>query len=124
MGELMLQQEERGLSGSVKHDIEIKIIKGEYAAGERIPPIRKIAEIYGIGMTTATKILLEMSSDGTIYQRRGVGYFVKPYVRDNLIAKYKIKLEKMIIEAFEYADMIDADPMIIVNKINETKIKR
>ena len=41
----------------VKNDIEVKVITGYYQAGERIPPIRKIAEVYGIGINTAQKVL-------------------------------------------------------------------
>ena len=83
----MLNTEREGNSGeniytwqSVKNDLELKIIRGEYKAGERIPPVRKSAEIYNIGTSTATKTLSQLCEDGTIYQRRGVGYFVKPYV--------------------------------------------
>ena len=106
---------------SVKNDLELKIIRGEYKAGERIPPVRKIAEIYDIGTSTATKTLLQLCEDGTIYQRRGVGYFVKPYVREKLIVEHKRRLEKIILNAFDYADMIGADPMLIVNTIIKNK---
>jgi len=124
----MINQDKEGASGesvyawlTVKNDLELKIIRGEYAAGERIPPVRKIAEIYGIGTSTATKTLARLCKDGTIYQRRGVGYFVKPYVREKLITEHKMNLEKIIRNTFDYADMIDTDPMLIINKINETR---
>lgn len=120
----MLNPEREGNSGeniytwqSVKNDLELKIIRGEYKAGERIPPVRKTAEIYDIGTSTATKTLSQLCEDGTIYQRRGVGYFVKPYVREKLIAEHKRRLEKIILNAFDYADMIGADPMLIINTI-------
>ena len=106
---------------SVKNDLELKIIRGEYKAGERIPPVRKIAEIYDIGTSTATKTLSQLCEDGTIYQRRGVGCFVKPYVREKLIAKHKRQLEKIILNAFDYADMIGVDPMLIINTIMKTE---
>ena len=109
---------------AVKHDIELKIIRGYYAAGERIPPVRKIAEIYDIGTTTATKTLAQLCKDGTIYQRRGVGYFVKPYVKEGLLAAHKKNLEKVLITAFEYADLINVDPMTIINMINQSRRKK
>ena len=46
----MISNETEGINNvmypwlSVKHDLELKIIKGEYAAGERIPPVRKIEQ--------------------------------------------------------------------------------
>lgn len=124
----MINQEIEGASGesvsawlTVKNDLELKIIRREYAAGERIPPVRKIAEIYGIGTSTATKTLAQLCKEGIIHQRRGVGYFVKPYVREKLIAEHKRNLEKIIRNAFEYADMIGIDPMLIINKINKSR---
>lgn len=124
----MINQDIEGASGesvyawlTVKNDLELKIISGDYVAGERIPPVRKIAEIYGIGTSTATKTLAQLCKDGTIYQRRGVGYFVKPYVREKLIAEHKRNLEKIIRNAFDYADTIGINPMLIINRINESR---
>lgn len=124
----MLNLKREGNSGeniytwqSVKNDLELKIIRGEYKAGERIPPVRKIAEIYDIGTSTATKTLSQLCEDGTIYQRRGVGCFVKPYMREKLIEKHKRRLEKIILNAFDYADMIGVDPMLIINTIMKTE---
>ena len=124
----MLNLKREGNSGeniytwqSVKNDLELKIIRGEYKAGERIPPVRKIAEIYDIGTSTATKTLSQLCEDGTIYQRRGVGCFVKPHVREKLIEKHKRRLEKIILNAFDYADMIGVDPMLIINTIMKTE---
>lgn len=119
----MISNENEALSNvaypwlTVKNDLELKIISGEYKAGERIPPVRKIAEIYGIGSTTAAKTLAQMHKEGTIYQRRGVGYFVKPFVRDTLIAEHRHNLEKTIINAFEYADLLGVDMSVVISKI-------
>lgn len=119
----MISNENEALSNvaypwlTVKNDLELKIISGEYKAGERIPPVRKIAEIYGIGSTTAAKTLTQMHKEGTIYQRRGVGYFVKPFVRDILIAEHRHNLEKTLINAFEYADLLGVDMAVVINKI-------
>lgn len=126
----MINQDQEVMNGegyawlTVKNDLELKIIRGEYIAGERIPPVRKIAQIYGIGTSTATKTLAQLCKDGIIYQRRGVGYFVKPYVRENLILEHKRNLEKMIRNVFEYAELLNSDPMIIINKINDAKNKK
>lgn len=109
---------------NVKNDIELKIISGEFSAGDRIPPIRKIAAIYDIGTTTAAKVMERLCNDGTIYKRRGVGYFVKPYTKDRLCAEHKKNLEKIIINAFEYADVIGVDIMVIVSQIYKVKDKK
>lgn len=124
----MIEQEREGINGesfyawqTVKNDLELKIICGEYAPGERIPPVRKIAEIYNICTSTASKTLVQLCKEGTIYQRRGVGYFVKPYVRERLIAEHRRTLEKIIRNAFDYARILEVDPMLIVETINKGK---
>lgn len=98
----MINPDSESLAGStvyawlmVKHDIELRIIRDEYRAGERIPPVRKIAEIHRIGTSTATQTLAQLCEDGVIYQRRGVGYFVKPYVKDSLKTEHYRKLERI-----------------------------
>lgn len=106
---------------SVKSDIELKIISGDFSADDRIPPIRKIAVIYNIGTTTAAKVLEDLCRDGIIYKRRGIGYFVKPYIKNKLCDEHKKKLEKIIINAFEYADMLNVDVMTIINQIYQEK---
>ena len=106
---------------AIKQDIELKIICGEYVAGERIPPIRKIAEIYNIGTSTAAKTLETLSSEGTLYKKRGVGYFVKPYVKENLCKEHKKNLEKILLNALTYADIIGVDLLKLVSIIYKTR---
>lgn len=69
-------------------DIEFKIISGEYGAGYRMPSITKLSELYNIGRTTAHKILDELFDNKILIKERGVGYFVRPYVKGNLSNKH------------------------------------
>lgn len=103
----------------VKNDIEVKVITGYYQAGERIPPIRKIAEVYGIGINTAQKVLDVLCKENTIYKKRGIGYFVKPFVKEDLCNKHQMKLEKMIRDTIDYAKLINVDPTDIVVRYTE-----
>ena len=105
----------------VKADIELKILTGVYAAGERIPPIRKIAKDYNIGQTTAQKVLNVLYQEGIIEPKRGVGFFVKPYIREQLIAERKQHLERMVISAVDEAALINADLISMVEKYTEIK---
>ena len=103
----------------VKSDIEIKIITGEYAAGDRIPPIVKIAEIYKVGNTTAQKVLESLYSDGTITKQKGVGYFVKPFVRDRLLKTHEVELKKRLIEDISYGIRVGFDKIKILSITQE-----
>jgi GntR family transcriptional regulator len=93
----------------VKSDIELKILTGEYQAGERLPSIRKLAKDYGVGQSTAIKVLNSLLQEEIIETRRGVGHFVKPYIREKLIAERKRKLEATIQDACEEAVLIGVD---------------
>lgn len=103
----------------VKQDIEIKIITGEYPEGERIPPVRKIAESYSIGINTAQKVVEILCKEDVIYKKRGIGYFVQPMARDVLFNKHQQKLEKMIQETMDYAGMLQIDPSDIAARYAE-----
>lgn len=107
----------------VKSDIELKILCGAYAPGERIPSIRKIAETYGVGQTTAQKVLTVLWQEGVIESKRGVGFFVKPYIREQLIARRRKSLEKRIINAVEEATLINVDLLSMVAKYTDMKEK-
>lgn len=105
----------------VKSDIELKILTGAFAPGERIPSIRKIADDYGVGQTTAQKVLKTLWHEGIIEPRRGVGFFVRPYIREQLIASRKKILEKKVISAVEEAALINMDLLSIVEKYVKMK---
>ena len=84
----------------VKENIELKIITGEYKPGDQIPPIRKMASLYNIGVTTAQKVMDDLYQEGIVSKKRGVGFFVKPYVRERLYKKHKSEFEGMLLKQY------------------------
>lgn len=105
----------------VKSRIELKIMSGELRPGERIPSIRKIAEGYSVSQSTAQKVLNALWSEGVIDSKRGVGFFVNPYVREQLIAERKRDLEKKVIGVVEEAALINVDVVSMIEKCVEMK---
>lgn len=87
----------------VKEDIEIKIINEEIKPGDQVPPLRKLAEMYEISISTAQKVMDDMYHEGTVSRKRGIGYFVKPYVKEKLYKKHKAKFEEMLLKSYQYA---------------------
>ena len=104
---------------NVKAKVELKIMSGEFLPGERIPSVRKLAEDLGVSQATTQKVLYALSHDGVIEAKRGVGFFVNPYVREKLISDRKRELEKIVISAVEEAALINVDLVSMV----ETCIK-
>lgn len=105
----------------VKTDIENKILSGYYAAGERIPSTRKLAEDYDISLTTAQKVLRDLSREGVIEAKRSVGYFVNAYIRERIIEERRRELQKRVQETFEEAKLIGVDLQSLVNRLYNTR---
>lgn len=103
----------------VKTDIEKKILIGEYKPGERVPPIRRIAKDYDIGLSTAQKVLNALYEEEIIDSKRGVGFFVNPYIKDKLIVERKRALEKTIAQVIEEARVLNIDISTIISKYQE-----
>lgn len=61
------------------------ILAGRYRADERIPSVREYAVMLEVNTNTAVKAYEELSRNGIIYNKRGLGYFVsqdaKPRIR-------------------------------------------
>lgn len=105
----------------VKTDIENKILSGYYAAGERIPSTRKLADDYNISLTTAQKVLRDLSREGVIEAKRSVGYFVNAYIRERIIEDRRRELHKRVQETFEEANLIGVDLQSLVNRLYSAK---
>ncbi len=54
-----------------------KIFAGEFKESGKLPPERKLAEMFGFSRVTIRTAIQELCEDGLIEQRRGVGNFIK-----------------------------------------------
>lgn len=106
---------------SVKAEIESKIIRGDYEAGDRIPSMRELSNQYDIGLTTAQKVLNSLDDDGIISKKRGVGFFVKPFITQRLIRKHTEICKNLFYTAIEYAQNMNLDSRQIVDEILNEK---
>lgn len=59
-------------------DMEARIRKGDYAPGEKLPSYRELAELYGIGTTTAQQVYARLQDRGLAIGLQGKGIYVKP----------------------------------------------
>lgn len=107
----------------IKKQIELAIINGTYKNASRLPSIDQVAEFYSCGRSTAKKVLDEMYNEGIITKQRGVGYFVKPYVKEKLLNKYYQRLEKDIERVIEEAHDINLD-LQMLEELTKEKINK
>jgi GntR family transcriptional regulator len=60
----------------IAEDITDRIRGGEYPPGTKLPPAREIAELYGVSMATAQRVMLILKERGVVVGRQGDGVYV------------------------------------------------
>ena len=60
----------------IRQILRRKILSGELAAGERLPPEIELARQYGVSRITTTQALSALASEGLIVRQQGRGTFV------------------------------------------------
>ena len=105
----------------VKYDIELKIITGEYQAGERVPSVRSLAKMYGVGTSTSQTILEKLSLDGTLIMEQGIGFKVNTRAVNKLRKEHINRVKKILEQTFAYAEKLQIDPMEILQDISNSQ---
>lgn len=70
-----------------------KIVCGEWAEEERIPSIREMGAMVGVNPNTIVRSYQLLESQDIIYNKRGMGY----YVKDGAVARIKENIKKEFI---------------------------
>lgn len=55
-----------------------RILNGEWTADSRIPSVRESGIELGVNPNTVARAYDQLQSDGILYNKRGIGYFVSP----------------------------------------------
>ena len=74
-----------------------EILAGTYKDDDRIPSVREYAVLLEVNTNTAVKAYDELARANIIYNKRGLGYFVTPGARDEILAtRRKTFLDKQL----------------------------
>lgn len=60
----------------IVNQVKYLMASGRLAAGEQLPPVRKLAELLIVNPNTVARAYRELEADGAITTRRGAGAFV------------------------------------------------
>ncbi len=71
----------------VAEQIENAIVDGSLAEESQAPSSNELAAFHRINPATAAKGLNQLVADGVLYKRRGVGMFVAPGAREQLLKR-------------------------------------
>ena len=62
-----------------------EILAGTYKEDDRIPSVREYAVMLEVNTNTAVKAYEELARANVIYNKRGLGYFVSPGAREQIL---------------------------------------
>lgn len=99
-----------------------EIIAGTYIDDMRIPSVRDYGALLQVNTNTAVKAYEQLSRDGIIYQRRGMGYFVTAGARDRImVQRREVLIETTLVKLFDDMDALGITIDDIVKAYNNRK---
>lgn len=87
--------------------IKDMITSGELTCGEKVPSVRKSADIYGVSITTVQTAYFDLCADGYIIAHPKSGYFVSDIA--NRPEKYSVSINENNIEYHLTGGVADSD---------------
>lgn len=91
-------EQNRPIYTQLLEQIQMRIVCGVYAPGERLPSVRELAQEAAVNPNTMQKALAELERTGLIYAQRTSGRFVTEDEKQIWSSRLEIALEK--VEAF------------------------
>ena len=94
-----------------------RILNGALVEENRIPSVRDYGAEIEVNPNTVMRSYEKLTSDGLIYNRRGIGYFICPDARKRVLeAQRKEFMEKDVPEFFRRMELLGIDPESILPK--------
>lgn len=87
-----------------------EILAGTYQDDGRIPSVREYAVLLQVNTNTAVKAYEELARNEIIYNKRGLGYFVKPGAKEQIMTARRSEfLEEHLPELFRNMKLLGLD---------------
>ena len=84
-----------------------EILAGTYKDDDRIPSVREYAVLLEVNTNTAVKAYDELARANIIYNKRGLGYFVTPGARDEILtSRRRTFLDEQLPELFRQMQLL------------------
>ncbi|WP_028896886.1 GntR family transcriptional regulator [Prevotella sp. HUN102] len=99
-----------------------EIIAGTYKADDRIPSVREYAVMLEVNTNTAVKAYELLAREEIIYNKRGLGYFVSPDAKKNILSQRKKEfMHDMLPELFRQMRLLDIEIEEVVKEYERGK---
>lgn len=79
--------EEKSIYLQISEIIETDILRGILLEDEKVPSTNELTRQYTINPATAAKGINLLVSEGILYKKRGIGMFVSPGAREQILEK-------------------------------------
>lgn len=90
-----------------------RILSGELNGEDRIPSVREFGADIGVNPNTVMRTYEKLTADGIIYNKRGIGYFVAPDARDQILdVQRKEFLEKDVPAICKRLELLGLDASV------------
>ena len=87
-----------------------EILADKYKDDDRIPSVREYAVLLEVNTNTAVKAYDELSRANVIYNKRGLGYFVTPGAKKQILKERKKEfMKERLPELFRQMRLLDID---------------
>ena len=84
-----------------------EILAGRYQSDDRIPSVREYAVMLEVNTNTAVKAYDELARANIIYNKRGLGYFVAPGAREQILQERRQEfIERRLPELFRQMKLL------------------
>ena len=85
-----------------------EILAGTYQDDDRIPSVREYAVTLEVNTNTAVKAYEQLSRENIIYNKRGLGYFVTPGAKKQILKDRKQEfMKERLPELFRQMQLLD-----------------
>ena len=84
------------------------ILEGRWAVDEKLPSVREMAMTVEVNPNTVMRTYSALQDQAVIYNQRGIGFFVAPEARQNILAiKKEVFLKDELPEIFKTLGLLD-----------------
>ncbi|MCI1640571.1 MAG: GntR family transcriptional regulator [Bacteroidales bacterium] len=94
-----------------------QILNGTMKADERIPSVREYGANLGVNPNTMMRTFEILTSDGIIYNKRGIGYFISPDAKEIVMEREKKNfMENTLPGILKTIKLLGIDPSVFCTK--------
>ena len=94
-----------------------QILSGDLAPDARIPSVREYGADIGVNQNTVMRSYEKLTSEGIIYNKRGIGYFISPEGRELVLeAQRKDFLENELPAIRRRMALLGIDPSMLTDE--------